>query len=163
MTHALSDAIRRTIETELPNLRVLSEEAAAIPRGAGKWCPKEELGHLIDSASNNHQRFVRGALGPEYHGPSYEQDEWVRIHGYRDLPWESLVEFWYQYNALLAELVMRIPESRLGTPCFIADHGPMALAFVIDDYVLHMQHHIDQLLRRAVVTRYPRVDQSERR
>jgi DinB superfamily len=157
MTQALSHAIRRTIETELSNLRALTEEAAALPRGAGKWCPKEELGHLIDSASNNHQRFVRAALGPEFRGPGYQQDEWVRIHGYRDLPWDSLVAFWYQYNVLLAELVARIPESSLEAPCYISDHGPMTLAFVIDDYVLHMQHHIDQLLRRVVVTQYPRV------
>jgi len=155
MSHHLSHLIRQTIDAELPNLRAVSDDRASLPRAAGKWCPKEELGHLIDSASNNHQRFVRAALSPEFHGPSYAQDDWVRIHGYRDMPWEMLVEFWHRYNMLLAELVTRIPESRLPTPCFIGDGAPVPLAFVIEDYVLHMQHHIDQLLRREVVTPYP--------
>jgi len=155
MAQELSRLIRQTIDRELPHLRGLSEERASIPRGAGKWCPKEELGHLIDSASNNHQRFVRAALGPEFRGPSYAQDDWVRIHGYRDMPWETLAGFWHQYNLLLAELVARIPESRLQAPCFIGDGAPVPLAFVIQDYVLHMRHHIDQLLRRETVTTYP--------
>jgi DinB superfamily len=156
MPQNLSNYIRRTIETELPNLHALSEARACEPRAPGKWCPKEELGHLIDSAANNHQRFVRAGLSGEFRGPSYAQDEWVRIHGYIDMPWERLVTFWHQYNVLLAELVARIPEARLPSPCFIADYPVAALSFVIDDYVFHMQHHIDQLLQRAVITPYPR-------
>ena len=152
----LSQLIRRTVDAEAPNLRDLAAERASQPRAPGKWCPKEELGHLIDSASNNHQRFVRAALGPEFRGPSYTQDEWVLIHGYRDMAWETLVGFWYQYNVLLAELVARIPESRFRAPCFIADYPVQPLAWVIEDYVWHMQHHIDQMLRREVVTPYPR-------
>ena len=148
--------MRRTVETELPQLRALGEARAAEPRAPGKWSPKEELGHLIDSASNNHQRFVRAALGPEFRGPSYVQDEWVRIHGYAGMPWESIVSFWYGYNLLLAELVARIPADRIEAPCFIADYPVKPLSWVIDDYVYHMQHHIDQLLRRPAVTPYPR-------
>ena len=156
MSQNLSQYLRQTIEAELPNLRALSDALASQPRAQGKWCPKEELGHLIDSASNNHQRFVRAALGPEFRGPSYTQDEWVRIHGYSDMAWESIVSFWYGYNVLLADLVARIPAERLHVPCFIGEHPVSPLAAVIDDYVYHMQHHIDQLLKRAVVTPYPR-------
>lgn len=156
MSAEFAQLIRRTIDTELPHLRALADDHASHPRAPGKWCPKEELGHLIDSASNNHQRFVRAGLGPEFRGPSYTQDEWVRIHGYRDMPWQTLVVFWHEYNVLLAELVARIPEANLRNPCFIADYPPNTLAFVIEDYVAHMQHHIDQLLRRPVITPYPR-------
>lgn len=155
MAAKLSNLIRGTIEAELPNLRALTEECASIPRGAGKWCPKEELGHLIDSAANNHQRFVRAALDGEFRGPSYAQDEWVRLHGYREMPWDAIVTFWHRYNLLLAEVAARIPEERLPAPCFIGGAPPVTLQFVIEDYVLHMRHHLDQLLRRATVTAYP--------
>ena len=121
----------------------------------GKWSPKEELGHLIDSAANNHIRFVRGALEAEFRGPGYAQDDWVRLHGYGDMPWETIVNVWFQYNTLLAILVKRIPEDRLATRCFIGAGPPVTLGFVIEDYILHMQHHIDQLLGREVVTQYP--------
>jgi hypothetical protein len=155
MAEKLFQLLRRRIDAELPNLRALSDERASTSRGEGKWSAKEELGHLIDSAANNHIRFVGAAIGPEFRGPGYAQDEWVRLHGYRDMAWETIVSFWYQYNALLAALVARIPEDRLETPCFIGPGQAVPLRFVIEDYVLHMQHHIDQLLRREVVTAYP--------
>jgi hypothetical protein len=144
-----------TIERELPYLRRLSEERASIPRSPGKWSPKEELGHLIDSAVNNHIRFVRAAIEPEFRGPGYAQDDWVRLHGYRNMRWENIIDFWFQYNTFLAGLVAMIPEGRLGTLCFISENPAVTLRSVIEDYILHMQHHVDQLLGRDVVTPYP--------
>ena len=155
MAQHLSSFLKQTIEGEIPNLRALNDERASVPRGVGKWCPKEELGHLIDSASNNHIRFVNGAIQPEYRGPSYAQEDWVRLHGYREMPWEAIVNFWYQYNQLLAVVIANIPEDRLQTKCLIAQGPEVTLGFVIEDYILHMQHHIDQLLRREKVTQYP--------
>jgi DinB superfamily len=152
----LSGLLRQTIEHELPNLNALLEARAAIPRGEGKWSPKEELGHLIDSAANNHLRFVGGATAPEYRGPGYPQEEWVRIHGYREMPWDEIVALWFQYNRLLARLVSAIPAARLGTPCTVGAGPSVTLGYLIEDYVVHMQHHIDQLLLREKITKYPR-------
>ncbi len=155
MAQELSRLLTQTIERELPNLRAFDDQRASIARAPGKWLPKEELGHLIDSAANNHIRFVRGAVEPEFRGAGYAQDDWVRLHGYREMPWETIVDFWFQYNTLLARLVGRIPEDRLATPCFIGGNEPVTLGYVMEDYVLHMQHHIDQLLGRGVVRSYP--------
>jgi DinB superfamily len=155
MAADLAPRLAQTIERELPNLRSLTDERASLPRAPGKWCAKEELGHLIDSAANNHIRFVGGALEPQFVGPGYAQDEWVRLHGYRAMRWDAIVDFWFSYNQFLAELVDKIPEARLETECLISTHRPVTLRFLIEDYILHMQHHIDQLLRREVVTQYP--------
>jgi hypothetical protein len=151
----LAETLRRHVDADLPHLRALTEEAASAPRGEGKWSSKQELGHLIDSASNNHIRFLLAAIGPEYRGPSYEQELWVRVHRYQELPWETLVNFWSQYNLLLAHVIEGIPEERLGAMCHIGSLPPATLGKVMEDYVTHMQHHLDQLLRREVVTRYP--------
>lgn len=161
MADELSRLIRETIDRELPDLKSLTEEEAAIrPKGESSWSPKEELGHLIDSAANNHQRFVRAALEPEYHGPGYSQNEWVSMNGYRKTPWTEIVSLWYQYNCLLVRTVENVPENKLGTACFIGPAAePVTLAFVIEDYVLHMRHHIDHLLQRQSVTVYPSASQ----
>lgn len=156
VTHDRAPLLRRTIDGELPNLRALdSDRVSAHPKGPTSWSPKQELGHLIDSAANNHMRFVRAALEAEYQGPSYQQVEWVRIHGYQDLPWDFLVTFWFQYNTLLVALVERIPQEKFATLCTIGDGKPASLGFVIEDYVKHMQHHLDHILAREVVTAYP--------
>ncbi|MGA3212428.1 MAG: DinB family protein [Terriglobales bacterium] len=155
MAHSLSLLLTTTIERELPNLRSLTEERAAIERGPGKWSPKEELGHLIDSAANNHIRFVQSATESEFRGPGYRQDDWVRLHGYRNMQWKQIMDFWFRYNVLLAGLLDRIPDGRLEAPCFIGTNPAVTLRFVIEDYIFHMQHHIDQLLGRETITPYP--------
>ena len=68
---------------------------------------------MIDSAANNHQRFVRAALEGHYSGPGYQQEGWVKIHGYAELPWETLLEMWSGTNGMLQRIVSRIPEERL--------------------------------------------------
>ena len=151
----LSRFLQDLIDRELPNLRALPEERALLPRGPGKWSPKEELGHLIDSASNNHLRFAGAAISGEYRGPTYAQEEWVRIHSYRRMPWQDIVAFWSQYNLFLVRLIAAIPASRLQAACLIASAPPVTLAWLIEDYVVHARHHIDLLLQREHVTPYP--------
>jgi DinB superfamily len=154
--HDLGALLRRTIESELPNLRALdSDQASKHPNGPESWSPKQELGHLIDSAANNHIRFVRAGLDGEYKDASYKQNEWVRIHGYEGLPWDFLVTFWHQYNMLLAVLIGRIPAEKFAAICRIGDGEPVPLGFVIEDYVRHMRHHLDHILAREAITAYP--------
>ena len=102
MARELSDFLRKTIERELPELGRLKDETAAVrPSGEGSWSPKEELGHLIDSAANNHMRFVRASLDGTYRGPGYAQRDWVSIHGYQKMPWSDIVSTWLTHNRLL--------------------------------------------------------------
>jgi hypothetical protein len=158
MPSDLARLLRQTVESELPFLNKLSEAESAIkPDGPVSWSPKEELGHLIDSAVNNHGRFVRAALEPEYRGPGYAQDNWVNLHAYQQMTWSYIVDFWGQYNYFIAGLVEHIPQETLGTNCHIGSNSPVTLSFLIDDYVLHMRHHIDHLLQREEITVYPRV------
>jgi hypothetical protein len=148
----LADAIAR----ELPALRAITEDGAATKAAReGAWSRKQELGHLIDSATNNHVRFVRASLEPEFHGLPYDQDGWVELHGYGELQWSMLVDFWERYNRLLVELVARIPEERLATHCFVGGSAQVTLGFLIEDYIAHMQHHLDHILGREKLTEYP--------
>jgi hypothetical protein len=152
----LAQLLRQTIDREVSELRALTAEKAARAPKPGSWSPKQELGHLIDSAANNHMRFVVASIEGAYDGTGYTQDRWVEAHGYQDLPWPEIVEFWYRYNLLIEHVVARINEERMESRCVV---GPSAvtLRFLIDDYVRHMQHHVDHVLSRPVVTLYPRV------
>jgi hypothetical protein len=148
----LNEYLQSTLDKELPNLRALTDEDAAVSVRGG-WTRKQEIGHLIDSATNNHVRFVL-TLEDDYRGPGYDQNGWVDLHGYQEMPWSTIVDFWYRYNCMLSALVARIPEARLSTLCTVGTTGPVTLRFLIEDYVRHMQHHIDLALGREQVTPY---------
>ncbi len=130
------------------------ELLAADPRAAARrpaaqtWSPKEVLGHLIDSAANNHQRFVRAQETDALRLPGYEQNHWVRSQGYIDAEWTHLVALWTHFNLHLADVIARIPSDRYGMPCTIGDSEPVTLEFVIVDYVRHLKHHMAQIRER---------------
>ena len=148
-------ALESAIDREIASLRQITEPESAAKPTPGAWSKKEELGHLIDSAANNHVRFVRATIEPEFRGPGYQQDEWVRLHGYQGMAWTDIVDFWRHYNDFLMGVVRRIPEEKLLTPCVVGESAPVTLKFLIEDYVLHMQHHLDHILEREKITTYP--------
>ena len=115
------------------------------------------LGHLIDSALNNDQRFVRAQSGEDPNFPDYEQDAWVAAHGYAERPWSELVALWALLNEHLAYAIERLPADRLATPCRIGGSGPHTLEFIARDYPKHMQHHLRQILDPAAAAgkQYP--------
>jgi hypothetical protein len=148
-------ALEEAIEREIASLRQITEAESGIKPAPDAWSKKEELGHLIDSAANNHMRFVRASIEPQFQGPGYQQDHWVRLHGYQEMAWTNIIAFWRRYNHFLVGLVRRIPEDRLQTSCVVGDSAPVTLEFLIEDYVLHMQHHLDHILEREKITVYP--------
>ena len=77
MTDRLVDELLEIVETMTPRLRAIEAKQAAEKPRPTTWSIKEILGHLVDSASNNHQRFVRTQCEAGYSGPKYEQDQWV--------------------------------------------------------------------------------------
>jgi hypothetical protein len=155
MPQTLADELYGVVTREFPELQLVTEEQSGEVLRPGGWSRKQELGHLIDSAANNHLRFANAAIQDEFRGPTYAQEEWVKLHGYDELPWTSLVHFWFRYNSLLVQVVQRIDSEKLATPCYVGSGAPVSLGELIHDYTLHMQHHLDQILKREKVTQYP--------
>lgn len=143
---AVATELRSAIDAATPRLRGLDDPRATIARAEGKWCPKEILGHLVDSAANNHQRFIRAPLAEELVFPGYAQDEWVTGQGYRDRPWLEIVELWGQLNRHLAHAIERIPPQAHARPCRIGDAPPATLEWLVRDYLRHLRHHLAQIL-----------------
>ena len=127
-------------------LKQIGEAAAAAPREPGKWSRKQVLGHLVDSAANNHQRFVRLQLTPSIDLPGYDQDAWVRVQRYQDRPWLEIIQLWQTYNAQLAALIRTVDANSLENVWHAPDGKEVTLEFLMVDYVRHLRHHLAQIL-----------------
>lgn len=141
----LSEQLLRLVETAEPKLHSTSEPETARPLLPGGWSRKQVLGHLIDSASNNHQRFVRAALQPSLDFPAYDQDENIRVQAPQEADWSLLVSLWAAYNRYLAHVIARLPAAKLETVCRIGTGEPVTLGFLATDYVRHLLHHLKQV------------------
>jgi DinB family protein len=138
--------LRQVVDRTSPVLAKMSDELARERTSPDGWSKKQILGHLIDSASNNHQRFVRAQLQDELVWPSYDQPGCVRVQKYQECPWSDLVQFWSAYNRFLAHVLESMPASKAGTICRIGDDAPMTLEELAQDYVRHLEHHLDQII-----------------
>jgi DinB superfamily len=106
------------------------------------WSAKEELGHLLDSAANNHQRIVRAQLEEHPALPGYDGDAWVALHQYQRRDWPSLIERWAALNRQLLAAAEAVPDWGWSRTLTIADSAPLTLQFVFDDYIHHMLEHL---------------------
>jgi hypothetical protein len=143
--NVISKDIREVINSAKPELLKISPETAAIKARPDKWSKKEILGHLIDSASNNHQRFVRAAQNIASDFPPYNQNRWVEVQCYNNLKWQDLIELFYQYNMHISNVIDLLPDEVLANPVNIGKENPVTLEFVITDYLRHLKHHVEQL------------------
>ncbi len=140
----------RTIVNETSDLLSrMGPDEVSYREGPNKWSKKEVLGHLIDSAANNHQRFVRASYNAAVAFPQYSQNDWVRIQQYHESEWLELVALWSAYNRHLSHVIERIPEEALSTPCNIGREEPVQLEFVIKDYLRHLRHHLSKILEKT--------------
>lgn len=145
MPGGLAEKFRADLNEVHKELAALPAALADVPWREGGWTRKQIVGHMLDSAANNRQRFVRAAIDGSYSGPAYQQQAWVDAHGYASQPWETLLNWWESEHEILISVVDNIAEDKLETSCKVGDDDPVTLRFLIEDYVRHQQWHLRQL------------------
>src|SRR5688572_5103707 len=151
------DDFRQTINDATSRLQQISADDSARSTG-DEWSRKQILGHLIDSAANNHQRFVGGQFADHLIFAGYDQDQWVSAQRYNDEPWPDLIALWRAYNLHLLHVISAIPQPvltqtrdkhTLDQIAFktVAPNTPATLEYLIRDYLDHLKHHLDQIWR----------------
>jgi hypothetical protein len=148
--------LRDLTERTAAELLLIAPVVAARRPAPGKWSIKEIVGHLIDSASNNHPRFVRAQWTSDLVLSGYDQDAWVAAQRYQDAAWPDLVLPWREFNRHLARTVAAIPTDlrelerhphnldRMAFRPVPADQ-PVTLDYLMRDYIEHLEHHLRQI------------------
>jgi hypothetical protein len=145
MATNLAGELHQVVEAASQSLRRIGDREASLGSAPGNWSKKEILGHLLDSAVNNHHRFVRAQQVKQLAFPAYEQEQWVSAQGYAECAWEELIDLWRLYNRHLAHVINRIPEEQLAVICVIGTNEPVSLGYLIQDYLVHIRHHLQEV------------------
>ncbi len=114
-------------------------------KAPGKWSRKEILGHLIDSAANNHQRFVRAQYGDKT-PVTYDGDQWVNVQKPHGMAANNLIGLWAFYNLHLAHIIGNIPKDKYNVLFYADAREPQTLEWLVQDYIRHLIHHLKQIL-----------------
>src|ERR1035438_7223780 len=144
-TIARLEELLRTVPQRLADI---PDDAVALKPAPNRWSKKEILGHLIDSAANNHQRFVRAQGVRHLEFPEYEQEFWVATQAYATEPWADLVNLWLLFNRPLLHVLKPIPPDVLSPELVIGGRPAVTLQALAADYLRHVDHHLAQLLAR---------------
>jgi hypothetical protein len=141
----VSTRLSRAVDAAEIVLRRVDDEESGRPVLSGGWSRKQVLGHLIESASNNHQRFVRAALADALEFPAYDTPGSVRAVSVQSAAWPMVLDLWASYNRYLAHIILHLPNDKLDVVCRIGSNAPVSLRHLAQDYVEHLLHHLRQI------------------
>lgn len=147
----IAKELEEIIEIFKSDFSDLDEQISSYRIDQDKWTPKEIIGHLIDSASNNHQRFIRFQLSEELEFPDYKNNEWLRIQNHQNMKFIELLLLFYYYNRLIINIVLNINEGCLNNKWNIAwDENSAFITFekLLVHYVEHMKGHLAHFRER---------------
>jgi len=153
-----SDILVQIVASAQPQLQAISEETFSFKPQPEKWSKKEILGHLIDSAHNNYQRFIGAAYQDDLIFSGYAQAEWVLKNQYQNRDSTELITLWALTNRHIAQMVEQLSPEYLNRETTahnfhlismkrIPKEGdPSSLSYLIWDYLFHLEHHLNQIL-----------------
>ena len=141
--------LREIIRNSTPQLEAVSDADASWKQDANVWSPKEILGHLVDSAMHNHERFVGIALNEKLEFAGDDQNAWVNFQAWQDRPWLEIVALWNAYNLHIAWLIEQLPENSLEREATVfLSRKTVTLKWLVEHYVQHLEHHLGQINER---------------
>ncbi len=141
----VANELRQIVNDIVPMLQKLDNADISTRPAPKKWCRKEILGHLIDSACNNQQKFVRMMQQTSLEFPGYLQDDWVDNQNWVAANWQEMIELFAAYNRHIAFLIETIDPKYYANTIMIEGKGPFTLEFILPDYVEHFKHHVKQI------------------
>ena len=140
---SIIEELQQLVSTYFLKLQQLEPNEWHYQSEPGKWTKKEILGHLIDSAANNHQRFVRSQYTKDLNF-FYDQNIWVAKQNYKDADAGILINLWYNYNIHLLFIINCMRTEELNNIILIKDEK-VTIEWVINDYMRHLKHHLNQI------------------
>ncbi len=148
----IAPELRQAVEQFFARHSSLPDSLTGIRLSEDRWSLKEIVGHLIDSASNNHQRFVRLQLSRRLEFPEYQNERWLSVQRHNGLAWADLLALWRSYNLLLAHIIEQLDPESLDH-VMVSEEREVRLSRLISDYLGHVRGHLEHFERRLAELR----------
>jgi len=138
------------IKNGIEYLSQTSEQDLSLKIADNKWSKKEILGHLIDSGIYNIQRFTEIQFEHKpYKIRNYKQNELVKSNTYKNADSKEIINFWWSINKRILSLIQMQTENTLSYKIELEKDNTYDLRFLINDYVDHLEHHLNQIIERS--------------
>ncbi len=143
----ITKGITQIIEVWEPKLTSLDKEVITERRNKQNRNVMQILGHLVDSASNNHQRMVRLQYNKELIFPDYRQDNdlWITIQNYQESNWNNLIQLWKFYNLHIIQIINQVDFLALKNSWTDFEGNKVSLQEMITAYLDHLNLHINEI------------------
>lgn len=146
-TH-ITNGVAKVIETEESLLTSLPVEVITQRRNKQNRTIKQILGHLIDSASNNHQRIVRLQYSKDLlFFPDYRQDNdlWIALQDYQNADWINLIQLWKFYNLHIIQVIHSVDTAKMDSYWCDFEGLKVTLKEMIEGYLDHLYLHMKEI------------------
>lgn len=139
-----ADRIEKLISAWQVKLLQMSDELIVSKRNTQNRNIKEIVGHMIDSAANNHQRIVRLQYTETLDFPDYRQDNdtWIGIQKYQEEDWSLMINLWKYYNLHLVHLFTVVDSECLTNEWTDFEGANVSLGEMIEGYLVHLELHL---------------------
>jgi hypothetical protein len=133
----------------------MSNETITERRNSQNRTIKQILGHLVDSASNNHQRMVRLQYNSHLNFPDYRQDNdlWIALQNYQQADWRNLIQLWKFYNLHIAHVIKNLDQSKLNNFWTDFEGTEVSLKEMVEGYLSHLELHINEIATLEMQTK----------
>ena len=108
---------------------------------------KQILGHLIDSAANNHQRMIRLQYNKKLDFPDYQQDNdlWIALQDYQNADWITIIQLWKYYNLHIIQVIKSVDRTKLDNSWQSFEDNIVTLRQMIEGYLGHIELHFNEI------------------
>lgn len=143
ITNGIVDVIA-SWELKLTNLPI---ETITQKRNNQNRTIKQIVGHLIDSASNNHQRMVRLQYNTKLTFPDYRQDNdlWIALQDFQTEDWNNLIQLWKYFNLHMVQVIKSVDRSKLANYWHDFEGTKVTLQEMIEGYLSHINLHLNEI------------------
>ena len=139
--------ISELVDKWVPILENLPDDVLITKRNWQNRTIKQVVGHMVDSASNNHQRLVRLQYTKKLVFPDFRQvnELWIALQYYQHADWNNLLQLWKFFNLHMVHVIHSVDTKKIDNYWSDFEGTKVTLEQMIEGYLWHLELHLKEI------------------